>query len=69
MRILDALEKRRTHYDINKDLPVAEEKVRELVERATELVPDAFNMKSSRVLVVTGVEQDLLWDIIYNVFE
>lgn len=69
MRILDALEKRRTHYDINKDLPVAEEKVRELVERATELVPDAFNMKSSRVVVVTGEEQDRLWDSIYNVFE
>lgn len=69
MRILDALEKRRTHYDINKELPVAEEKVRELVERATELVPDAFNMKSSRVVVVTGEEQDRLWDGIYNVFE
>ena len=69
MRILEALEKRRTHYDINKELPVTEDKVRELVEKATELVPDAFNMKSSRVVVVTGEQQDQLWDGIFNAFE
>jgi predicted oxidoreductase (fatty acid repression mutant protein) len=69
MRILEALEKRRTHYDINKELPVEEQRIYELVEKATELVPDAFNMKSSRVVVVTGDQQDQLWDSIYNVFE
>lgn len=69
MKILESLKERRTHYDINRDLPVNEIKVFDLVEKATELVPDAFNMKSSRVIVVTGEKQDQLWDNIYDVFE
>lgn len=69
MKILESLKGRRTHYDINKDLPVEEGKVFDLVEQATELVPDAFNMKSSRVVVVTGEKQNQLWDNIYDVFE
>lgn len=69
MKILESLKERRTHYDINKELPVDEMKVFDLVEKATELVPDAFNMKSSRVIVVTGQKQDQLWDNIYDVFE
>lgn len=69
MKILELLKDRRTHYDINKNLPVGEDKVFDLVEKATELVPDAFNMKSSRVVVVTGEKQNQLWDNIYDVFE
>jgi len=69
MKILETLEKRRSYYDINKNLPVSERKVFDLVEKATELVPDAFNMKSSRVVVVTKEKQDQLWDKIYDVFE
>lgn len=69
MKILESLKERRTHYDINRGLPVNEIKVFDLIEKATELVPDAFNMKSSRVIVVTGEKQDQLWDNIYDVFE
>lgn len=69
MKILESLKGRRTHYDINRDLPVDEVEVFDLVKKATELVPDAFNMKSSRVIVVTGEKQDQLWNNIYDVFE
>lgn len=69
MKIIESLRGRRSHYDINKDLPVQEDKVFELVKELTELVPDAFNMKSSRVILVTGQRQDELWDNIYDVFE
>lgn len=69
MKILESLKERRSYYDINRDLPVDEVEVFDLVEKATELVPDAFNMKSSRVIVVTGEKQDQLWDNIYEVFE
>lgn len=64
----EALRKRRSYYNIKKELPVAEEEVIRLVEEATELVPDAFNMKSSRVVVVMGEKQDQLWDKIYDIF-
>lgn len=69
MKILESLKERRTYYDINRDLPVEEVKVFDLVEKATELVPDAFNMKSSKVIVATGEKQDQLWDNVYDVFE
>lgn len=69
MKILESLKGRRSHYDINGDLPVDEAEVFDLVEKATELVPDAFNMKSSRVVIVTGEKQDQLWDNIYDVFK
>ena len=35
----------------------------------TELVPDAFNMKSARVVLVFGEKHEQLWDEIYDVFE
>lgn len=69
MKILESLKNRRSHYDIHKDIPVQEEKVFDLIKEATELVPDAFNMKSSRLVVVTGAKQDELWDNIDKVFE
>ena len=64
MKTVELLKDRRSYYDINKEIPVSEEKVRELVENTTELVPDAFNMKSSRVVVATGEKHEKLW---YNV--
>ncbi|HHX37788.1 MAG TPA: nitroreductase family protein [Clostridiaceae bacterium] len=69
MSIIDALAKRRSYYNINRELPVEIDQVFDLVDKITELVPDAFNMKSSRVVVVTGEHQDKLWDTIYDVFE
>lgn len=46
-------------------MPVSEAEVTE----ATALVPDAFDMKSQRVVIVSGEKQNLLWDTIYDVFE
>ncbi len=68
MSIKESLEKRRSYYNINKELPVSQEKIIRLVQELTELVPDAFNMKSSRIVVVLGEEQDRLWDAIYDAF-
>ncbi len=69
MKIAESLAKRRTYYNINKNLPVKEEQIVNLVKELTSLVPDAFNMKSARAVVVLGDKQDVLWDTIYDVFE
>lgn len=69
MGIQQSLANRRTIYNLNKNLPVSVDEVIKTVQNVTELVPDAFNMKSSRVVVVTGAKQDELWDKIYDVFE
>lgn len=69
MKIVEALKNRRTYYSLNKNLPVGEAEVKKLVEEVTELVPDAFNMKSARVVLVMGERQEELWNRIEEVFE
>lgn len=69
MSIIKTLEKRRTYYNINKELPTSTEEIVTTIQKVTELVPDAFNMKSAQVVVALGEKHDLLWDEIYNVFE
>lgn len=69
MRTTELLKERRTYYQINKDIPVSEEDVIRFVEATTELVPDSFDMKSSRVVLVLGKKHDELWDAIYDAFE
>lgn len=68
MNILKTLEKRRSCYQINNQLPLSEAKVEEQIKKITELVPDAFNMKSARVILIFGDKHRLLWDEIYNIF-
>lgn len=68
MKIREVLEKRRSYYNIKKELPVSEDEVLAMIREVTELVPDAFNMKSARLVVMLGDKQDQLWDSIYDVF-
>lgn len=68
MKIIESLKNRRSYYNINKDLPVQVSEIEKLIKDATELVPDAFNMKSSRVVVAFGDKHDTLWDTIYDAF-
>lgn len=69
MSIIQALKQRRSYYNINKELPVEESRVVSLAEELTELVPDAFNMKSSRIAVVFGNKHDALWDTVFDAFD
>ncbi len=69
MKITESLRKRRSYYNITSQLPVEQEAVTELVQELTELVPDAFNMKSSRIAVLYGKQHEALWDTVYDVFE
>ena len=69
MTILDTLKKRRTIYQLNKNMPVSDEEVIQVIKDVTELTPDAFNMKSARVIVAMNDNHDALWDVIYDAFE
>ena len=68
MKTLDVIKARRTYYAINDQLPVEDTTVVDFVKKATELVPDAFNMKSARAVVVLGDKHKQLWDVIYDAF-
>lgn len=67
-QLTEILQKRRSVYALNCNLPVSEEAVIDLVKKVTELVPDAFNMKSQRVIIALGDKQEALWDGIYDAF-
>ena len=54
MGIIKSLENRRTYYNIDKNLPVLEKEIEEKIKEVTELVPDAFNMKSARIVLAFG---------------
>lgn len=69
MSIYEGLKQRRSYYQLNKELPVSADEIHALINEVTELVPDAFNMKSARVVVALGEKQDELWDGIYDVFD
>ncbi|MEE8723233.1 MAG: nitroreductase family protein [Atopobiaceae bacterium] len=69
MGIIDSLAQRRTYYHINKKLPVSEDAVVKTVEKVVELVPDAFNMHSQRVVIALGDKQNQLWDAAYDAFK
>lgn len=68
MSVVKSLESRRSYYAINKELPVSVETVKDIIRKVVELVPDAFNMKSARVVAAFGESQDKLWDAIYDAF-
>lgn len=57
------LKERRSHYAINKDVQVTDEKIKEIVEFAVKHTPSSFNSQSARIVVLTGEAHDKLWDI------
>ncbi|MDQ0231992.1 nitroreductase family protein [Metabacillus malikii] len=58
-----AIKERRSHYSINKDVTVTDERIKEIVEFAVKHTPSSFNSQSTRVVVLTGEAHDKLWDI------
>ena len=66
MNFIDMLKMRRSVYALNKELPIFEDKVVEIIKDAVRCVPDAFNMKSQRVLVVSGDKNEEFWNGVYD---
>lgn len=66
--IFEGIADRRSVYALGKNIPVSDDELVEFIRRTTELVPDAFNMKSQRVVVALGDKQDALWDAVYDAF-
>ena len=66
MNFTDMLKKRRSVYALNKELPIFEDKVIEIIKDAVKYVPDAFNMKSQRVLVISGDKNEEFWNGVYD---
>ena len=67
MSFFETLKTRRSVYKLNKKLPVAQDKVFEIIKDAVRYVPDAFNMKSQRVVIITGDKNQEFWNGVYDV--
>ena len=66
MDFISMLKNRRSVYSLDKTLPVAENTVADFVRAAVQYVPDAFNMKSQRVVLVMGEKHDKFWNAVYD---
>jgi predicted oxidoreductase (fatty acid repression mutant protein) len=63
----EAVEKRRSIYNISKEPVTSDEEILGLIRDAVKYAPSAFNSQSSRVLVLLGSEHDKLWDLTKNI--
>ncbi|VEU60626.1 Nitroreductase family [Mycoplasmopsis bovigenitalium] len=68
MSIITSLSIRRSYYLINKKLETSKDIIVEKIKELTELVPDAFNMRSSRVVVAFNEKHEQIWDAIYEAY-
>jgi len=68
MGIKESLKARRSIYAINPDLPCGEDEIIKTIEEVVESVPDAFNMKSARVVVALGEKNKALWSAAFDAF-
>lgn len=61
--MIDLLKKRRSIYAINKEIPVSQERIEEIVGQAVKYVPSSFNSQSARVLILFDEQHDKFWDL------
>ena len=66
MNFIEMIKNRRSIYSLNKNMPVADAKVFDLVRDCVKYVPDAFNIKSQRVVIFTGAKHKKFWDKVYD---
>lgn len=64
MNYLNILTKRRSIYNLNNTLPIKTDQLKEMIEAIVLQSPSAFNMQSSRVIVLLDDEHQKLWKIV-----
>ncbi|MDK2807549.1 MAG: uncharacterized protein PWP24_282 [Clostridiales bacterium] len=61
--LYQAVADRRTYYAIQKEAPVSDARIKEVMEHAIRHTPTAFNSQSGRVVLLLGKKHDRLWEI------
>lgn len=64
MNYIDIINKRRSVYDLNKQLPISENKLMKIIEKVTTQSPTAMNMQSSHIVVLMDFQHEKLWNIV-----
>ncbi len=62
--LLEAIKKRRTVYDIDKNIDISDEKLEEIVNECLLYAPTGFNSQSDRIILALGETHEQVWDLI-----
>ena len=65
----DAVKDRRSIYALNKESPISDEAIEELVKQTVLHAPSFFNTQSARLVVLLKKEHDIFWDMVKEVLK
>jgi predicted oxidoreductase (fatty acid repression mutant protein) len=57
-QFFDFLKERRTYYQLNKEAPISDKEISDIVEQAFFHVPSSFNSQSTRLVVLLDKDHD-----------
>ncbi|MFK4825709.1 nitroreductase family protein [Paenochrobactrum sp. BZR 588] len=60
---IELISKRRTQYALGKNLPISQDEVINLAQKAIKLAPSSFNSQTSRAVILFGEQSEKLWSI------
>ncbi|KAF2085474.1 Nitroreductase [Saccharata proteae CBS 121410] len=66
---MEAVKERRTYYAINKEAPISDDRIVEIVNEAVLHTPSSFNSQSARVVVLLKAEHDKFWEQVKEVLK
>ena len=69
MILKDAIEHRRTIYQLTKKSTISDSKIKDIVETAVKHVPSSFNSQSARLVLLLKDEHDKFWDIVRDILK
>jgi len=65
----DAVVARRSIYMLDKNLPISDSRVKELVDTAMKHVPSSFDSQTTRLVVLLHAEHDQFWDFVWEALQ
>lgn len=66
---LDAVTHRRSIYALNKNSPISDDRIEEIVTHLVKNVPSSFNSQSARLVLLLKDEHDKFWDIVRDILK
>jgi hypothetical protein len=65
----DAVKERRTYYQLNKEAPISDKQITDIVEKAVLHVPSSFNSQSTRLVVLLNKDHETFWEFVLEVLK
>jgi len=66
---IEAVKERRSYYALNKEAPISDDKIIEIVNTTVLHAPSSFNSQSTRLVVLLKAEHDKFWDFVKEVLK